>query len=151
MLGVPSNLFFTVPFYKIRLRQSKRTPAVFFCVPLYFCNAHFYIRRPGRCLCHCKISVLIFAMLRICASSVQFFTLDLHFSCQKSMFRSSKVAMFWLFSAASRSSVFFTGTAKRRSAKQRHLFSGHGISTNSAHEGTAALQHRYTDARAAPT
>ena len=40
---------------------------------------------------------------------------------------------------------FYTGAAKRRSAKQRHTFGGHDIRTkrNSAHEGTAALQQRY--------
>ena len=40
----------------------------------------------------------------------------------------------------------------RRSGKQRHIFRGHDIRTEqtSAHEGTAALQPRYTDARTTP-
>ena len=62
---------------------------------------------------------------------------------------SAKIALFGLFSAASRSRVSFTLGLLRRSAKQRHIFRGHDIRTEqtSAHKGTAALQPRYSDAR----
>ena len=67
---------------------------------------------------------------------------------EKYVLQFKKIATFGRFSAATRSNVFFdTGAAKRRSAKQRHIFRGRDIRAkqNSVHEGTAALQQRYTD------
>ena len=39
---------------KIRLRLSKTYSSSVFCVIAIFSIAHCKIRRPGRCLCHCK-------------------------------------------------------------------------------------------------
>ena len=65
-------------------------------------------------------------------------------------FCNAQFALFGRFSAASGSSVPFTLGLQRRSAKQRHIFKKHDNRTErtSAHEGTAALQQRQTDARA---
>ena len=146
MLGVPSNPMFHNSSLKIRLRLSKLTPAVYFPCHCIFCRAHFQIGRAERCLCHCKISVLMFAMLRICALSVQCCTVELLcLQCQKSMFCNSKNYNFWaIFGCNSEQRIFCTGAAKRHSAKQRHIFRRHDIRTkqNGAHESTAAEIHR---------
>ena len=92
----------------------------FACHCIFFALRTEKIRRPGGGLCHCKISILIFALLRICEKAVQF----LHWNCKfytasKTEFCSVKIAMLCLCVTASWSSVFFyTGIVKRSSAKQ---------------------------------
>ena len=72
---LPSYLIVCNSMLRMRLRLSKRTPAVyvlrfFVC---FFCNVLRKITRPRRCVCHCETSTLIFAMLRTFALSMQFY------------------------------------------------------------------------------
>ena len=57
----------------MRLRRSIRIPAVYFS-RVMFCHARRKIRRPGRCLCHCKISIQ-------CFESVQYQCKFFHWNC----------------------------------------------------------------------
>ena len=63
---------FTSPDSNFELRRVKTYSSGVSCcrVNACFCNAHHPIRRPGRCLCHCK-EAFFFAILRICALSMQ--------------------------------------------------------------------------------
>ena len=58
----------------------------------------------------------------LCTSkeAVHFFTLILHFlHCWKSLFCNAKIALFWLFSASSRSSLFFTLELENEAVQNR--------------------------------
>ena len=58
--------------------QNVLQQCLLLCVIAFLCNG------PRRCPCHRGRCILFFAMLRICASSVQCFTLDLQFKhCKK--------------------------------------------------------------------
>ena len=81
--------------------------------------------------------------------------LFLHWNCEfytarKYVLQFKKCNVWAIFGCISDQCIFYIGTAKRRSANHRHIFRGHDIRTkqNSAHEGTTALEQRYTDARA---
>ena len=54
-----------------------------------------------------KQAILILAMLRVCALSVEMFAGIAILHCWESMFCRAKLALLWIFSAAPRSSVFF--------------------------------------------
>ena len=125
MLGVPSNLIFTLHSLNYTSRGKTYTSSVLFLrVTAFFCIAHRKIGRPGGGLCHCKISILIFALLRICALSVQ----SLHWNCifyiaKKNVFCSVKnVNALCLFWAASWSRVFFTLHCKTKQCKTERMF-----------------------------
>ena len=85
--------------------MAKRTPAVFFffCVSLhFFCTAHRTVDVQEEVLAICKISILIFALLLICEISVQFLHWnDNFYTARKTVFCSVKIALLWLFLAAS--------------------------------------------------
>ena len=77
-LASPGNLISTMHCLNYTSHGKTYSSSVLFCVSLhFFCTAHRKIRRPGGGLCHCKISILIFALLRICELAVQF----LHWNC----------------------------------------------------------------------
>ena len=92
----------------------------FLRVIAFFCTAHRKIRRPGGGLCHCKISILIFALLRICEIALQF----LHWNCNfytawKTKFCSVKNCnALSMCDCILEQCIFYTGIVKRSSAKQ---------------------------------
>ena len=104
----------------------------------------------------CKISILIFALLRICELSVHFYTgIAIFTLLRKTVFRSVKIAMLWLFFGCilESSEIFVHQNFKTTFS----IVLKSGITSedttseqNRVHEGTAALQPRHTDARATP-
>ena len=158
MLGVPSNLISTTHCLNYTSHGKTYSSSVLFLrvIAFFLHCAHRKIRRPGGGLCHCKISIFIFALLRICEIAVLFFYtgIAIFTLLSKTEFCSVKIAMLCLCVTASWSSVFFyTGIVKRRFLivlKSGTTSEDTTSEQNSAHEGTAALQPRHTDARATP-
>ena len=100
----PKQSNFYNALFKITLRMAKTyssSVSFFLRVIAFFALRTEKMRRPGGGLCHCKISILIFALLRICEISVQCFTLELQFFTLlgKTVFCSKNcnaLAIFWL-------------------------------------------------------
>ena len=121
MLGVPSNLISTMHCLNYTSAwQNVLQQCSFLRVIAFFCTAHRKIRRPGGGLCHCKISILIFALLRICEIAVQF----LHWNCNfytawKTEFLQCKNCnALSMCDCILEQCIFYTGIVKRSSAKQ---------------------------------
>ena len=90
------------------------TQCILFRVIACFCNAHCKMRRPGRCLCHCAISIVIFAVLRICAFTMQFLPWDCKFyTARKVCLAVQKLHPLVMFGCILEQCLF-TGAAKRR-------------------------------------
>ena len=146
MLGVPSNLIFSLhSSLKIRFRWSKvLQQCICVCVSL-----HFFAMRTAKADVQrdvfpiVTISILIFCNAsNLCIISAIVYTGFVFIHCQRIMFCSSENAMFGPCSAASRSSVFFyTVAAKRRSAKQWHIFREDVTSEQSKTARTKTQQH----------
>ena len=66
---------------------------------VFFASHCISLKCAGRCLCHCRISILIFAMLRSCAFSVQFLTLEFAIFTlpETCVLQFKKIAMFVFF------------------------------------------------------
>ena len=142
MLGVQSTLIFTSPVKKKRLRRSKRTPAVYL-----LCVIAFFAMRTAKL----DVQGDVFAIVNKHIISAIFCTgVAIFCTTRRVCVAVQKLQCFGLFAAASRSSVFFALELPNDVVQNSGTcFRGHDIRTKqtSAHEGTAALQQRYTDAR----
>ena len=92
---------------------------------------------PGRCLCHWKISILIFAMLRICALSVHFFTLP-----EKYVLQCKNCTALVMFGRILEQCIFYIGIVKRCETYSP-------ISPSSALLSCPQLLHMFRDTRVA--
>ena len=87
----PKQSNFYNALFKLHFAWQYVLQQCFFCMSLFFLHCAQKIRRPGGGLCHFNISIVIFALLRICEISVHFFTL-----LRQTVFCSVEIAMLWL-------------------------------------------------------